>query len=335
MKPEVLLLTLGGTIAMVPGAGAGATPQLSSQDLIASVPQLAAIADIQSLALRQLPGAHLSFNDIDAVAHAIRDADGRGVRGVVVVQGTDTIEETAFALDRLLDVELPVIVTGAMRTAVTPGADGPANLLAAVRVASCNEARGLGCLVVMNDEIHAARFVRKTHTSHPGAFASPLAGPLGWVVEDRVRILHRPAGVARTTSAMASAPVRVALLTACLGDDGVVVDALCDRVNGIVVQAMGGGHVAPDLADALERAARQIPVVLASRCLGGEVLAQTYGFAGGEIDLRRRGLCSAGWLDGIKARVLLTLVLRARDGRADATMIARAFEPWGGGARNR
>lgn len=334
MKSEVLVITLGGTIAMMPGTGVGATPQLSGQDLVASVPQLAAIADIRSLSLRQIPGAHLRFDDIDAVAQAVCDAEARGVRGVVVVQGTDTLEETAFALDRLLDTELPVIVTGAMRTAVTPGADGPANLVAAVRVASSNEARCLGCLVVMNDEIHAARFVRKTHTSHPSAFVSPLAGPLGWVVEQRVRILHRLTSVP-TTFAMNTRSVRVALLTACLDDDGVMVDAVCDQVNGIVVQATGGGHVAPSLADALGRASQKVPVVLASRCLGGEILSETYGFIGGEIDLLKRGLYSAGWLDAIKARVLLNLVLRTGDGTASRETIARAFEPWGGGARSR
>src|SRR5690606_13623708 len=104
--------------------------------------------------------------------------------------------------------------------------------------------------------------------------------------------------------------------------------ALSHGFDGIVVEATGGGHVPPGVAAALEEAAKRVPVVLASRTGAGEVLAQTYGFAGGEIDLQRRGLIRSGWLDGLKAKILLTLLLR--HGCADSGEIARAFEPWGG-----
>ena len=133
-----------------------------------------------------MPSANFSFADVLDVSEAIGDAFASGVDGVVVTQGTDNIEETSFAFDLLVDDERPVVVTGAMRSPSQPGADGPANIRAAVAVAVSPLAKGMGTLVVMNDAIHAARFVRKMHGSSPSAFASPQCGSLGVVIEDRV-----------------------------------------------------------------------------------------------------------------------------------------------------
>ena len=275
--------------------------------------------------------AHLQFADLEALAQEIRDLRALGSAGFVVTQGTDTIEETAFALDRLLsDLDVPVIVTGAMRNPTVPGADGPANLLASVQTALSPQAREQGCLVVMNDEIHAARFVRKTHTSSPAAFSSSPVGPLGWICEGRVRLLTQLQPIASLQNSAAIRDVSVSLLTIGLGDDGSMVRAILHSgVDGIVVEATGGGHVPPGVAEALEEAARKIPVVLASRTGAGETLSSTYGFPGGEIDLQRRGLVRSGWLDGLKARMLLVLLLRRGD--LDRERLEDAFQPWGGG----
>lgn len=334
-KPVITVLSLGGTIAMTQSAQGGVVPTLSGEMLVAAVPALREIAQIEARSFRQLPGAHLQFEDLEDLAEAISAINALGHRGVVVTQGTDTIEESAFVLDRLLDVDMPVVVTGAMRNPTVAGADGPANLLAAVQVAISDQARGSGVSVVLNDEVHAARFVRKMHTTRPNSFSSPIAGPVGWITEGRVsfccKLEKMPAVRASATSASATKKSgRVALVTAALGDSGDQVKAICAAgIEGIVVEATGGGHVAPALAAALEDAARQIPVVLASRTGTGETLASTYAFPGGEIDLQRRGLIRAGWLDGLKARALLTLLLRnSVVGRAD---IATAFEAWGGG----
>lgn len=325
----VTVLALGGTIAMTGDGSAGVLPRLTGEMLVQAVPALARVAQVEGRSFRQVPGAHLRFEDLEDLARTAEQLLAAGQRGVVVTQGTDTIEETAFALDRLLGSEAPVVVTGAMRNPTVPGADGPANLLAAVQVAISEQARGQGCLVVMNDEIHAARFVRKMHTSSPAAFASPMAGPVGWVVEGRVRMASRLPAVAALRRPAPARAARVALLTASLDDDGALADAACERgYDGIVVEATGGGHVCPQLALALERAARRMPVLLASRAGTGETLAQTYGFTGGEIDLQNRGLLRAGWLDGPKARVLLTLLLRNAYAGAD---IGEAFACWGGG----
>lgn len=329
-RPRITVLALGGTIAMTSNGPGGVVPTLTGEALVAAVPALADVADIDASSFRQLPGAHLQYDDLDALAQAIRTVCANGSRGVVITQGTDTIEETAFALDRLLQLDAPVVITGAMRNPTLPGADGPANLLAAVHVAVSKEARGLGCLVTMNDEIHAARFVRKIHTSSPAAFASPLSGPIGWVSEGQVRIAVQPRAIPPIQHADSQVNARVALVTVALGDDGVLITALQPHgFDGIVVEATGGGHVSPGVAAALGEAAQHVPVVLASRTGAGEILARTYGFTGGEIDLQRRGLIRAGWLDGLKAKILLTLLIR--HGYRDRAVIARAFEPWGGG----
>lgn len=323
----IRVFALGGTIAMADGGQQGVVPTLSGEMLVAAVPALRAVADIQVTSFRQVPGAHLGFADLEALASEIDRAIAAGATGVVVTQGTDTIEETAFALDRMLDLEAPVVVTGAMRNPTLPGADGPANLLAAVQVAAGRPARALGCLVVMNDEIHAARFVRKMHTGSPAAFASPLAGPVGFVAEGRARILCRPERVPALRRSATAAEAPVALLTLGVGDDGTLIRAAAQAgYKGLVIEGMGGGHMSVPAADAVEEAVRAVPVILASRTGTGEVLRATYGFPGSEIDLLRRGVIRAGWLDGIKARVLLSLALRHGMARE---AIGGAFAPWG------
>lgn len=311
-RPRVSVLSLGGTIASTQDAGgavAGVVPRLGADDLVAAVPQLLDIADIEAQTFRQCASGDLVWSDLVALSVEVRSRLEAGSAGVVVTQGTDTIEETAFALDLLVRHRRPVVVTGAMRNPTLPGADGPANLLAAVQVAASESASGLGCVVVMNDEIHAARFVRKTHTSSVSTFVSMTAGPLGWVVEGRVRVPLQPVALPPITGVTEPVPP-VALLTVVVGDDSRLVDQLeVLGYAGAVVEALGGGHVPSGMVPSLERLAKRMPVVLASRTGGGEVLRDTYGFPGSERDLIGRGLVPSGSLDGRKARVLLSLLL--------------------------
>lgn len=308
----VAVFSLGGTIAMTTDQRAGGVvPALSAHELLAAVPGLHATgAQLEVHDFRQVPGASLTVEDIAALSYAVAEQLDRGADGAVVTQGTDTIEETAFLIDLMHDREQPVVVTGAMRNPTQPGADGPANLHAAVLTAADPATRGLGCVVTMNDEIHAARLVRKTHTVSPAAFASPGSGPLGWVTEGRVLLRTRPAP--RPFPVFTTAPgrpARVALHTVTLGDDGAVLEALGDQCDGLVVAALGAGHVPQPMVAPLTRLAARMPVVLASRIGNGPVLADTYAFPGSEKDLRDRGLISAGDLDPYKARLLLHLLL--------------------------
>jgi L-asparaginase len=346
----VNVFALGGTIAMaaspggrgavtaartarkVPSAAGrapptgGVEPRLTARGLCRAVPGLDRVARIKTFDLRRLPGAHLGDEHLIGLARAII----KGRAPAVVTQGTDTIEETAFALDLMVGARLPVVVTGAMRHPALAGADGPGNLLAAITVAASPAAEGLGTLVVMGDRIHAAALVRKTHTSAPDAFTSPNAGPIGFVAEGEARILLYP-----TAATVVAIPVRpkdarpVAVIAAHQGDDGALLRAAYDEdLAGVVVAAMGGGHLTPKAADAAEALARRVPVVLASRAGAGPVLARTYGFKGSEMDLVSRGLIRAGWLDPAKARILLALARRAG---FDRRRIRTAFATYGGG----
>ncbi len=165
--PRILVLSLGGTITMLPDASGGIAPKLGASDLVASVPALADVADIEAHSPFRLPSPSLTPANLVDIARRIEQGFADGFDGAVVIQGTDTIEESAFILDLLVRSDKPVVVTGAMRGAEAPGADGPANLLSACIVAASPEARGLGTLVVLNYDIHAARFVQKSHTALP------------------------------------------------------------------------------------------------------------------------------------------------------------------------
>ena len=313
---------------MTQAPGGGVAPALSAPELLAAVPGLDSIeAELRTVDFRRKPGASVSFGDLFELSAAINGALDSGCAGVVVTQGTDTIEEVAYALDLLLDTDAPVVVTGAMRNPTMAGADGPANILAAIRVAVSPSARGLGCLVVLNDQIHAARWVQKTHSASPAAFASPGHGPLGDVAEGRVRI---PVAIRHRSPALEPDParrVRVAVATVVLGDDASLVEALGEQADGLVVAGFGVGHVPAGVAPVLGGLAERIPVVLASRTGAGPVHEHTYGFPGSERDLLARGLIGAGYLDPLKARILLCLLLGSG---ADHTRIREAFAVAGG-----
>ncbi|MFI6803774.1 asparaginase [Streptomyces luteogriseus] len=316
-------MTTGGTASMATaGTGQGVTPKLGAADLLAAVPELGgSTIDLQAEDFRKKPGASLTIDDMADLATRIAELEAAGEAGFIVMQGTDTIEETAFLLDLLHQGDAPVVVTGAMRHAQQSGADGPANLLAAARTVACDDARGRGCMVVMADEIHAARYVRKCHASSPAAFSSPAAGPIGVLIEGIPRFsstIPRPHSVRLPFIRQA----RVPLVTATLGDDGELLAASLDRCEGLVVGAFGVGHVPESWVSTLEKAARQMPVVFASRTGSGSTATATYGFAGSERDLLQRGLIGAGRLDPFKARILLLALLRAD---ADREGIAAAF----------
>ncbi|MET7719128.1 asparaginase [Streptomyces sp. NPDC005407] len=305
-RRRVAVFSLGGTIAMTSQDAGGATPTLSAGDLVAAVPGLAETGvALEVHDFRRLPGASLAFRDLLDLVEEIEALD---VDGVVITQGTDTIEETSYLIDLVYSAEMPIVVTGAMRNASMAGADGPANVLAAVRVAASIEARGNGAVVVFGEEIHAARWARKAHATSPTAFTS-YPGPIGYVAEDRVRIWSQPTEEPKIQRQQLSNDARTAVALIGLGDDGVVLRAIGAQVDGLVVAAFGAGHVPMGCVDALADLAKEMPVILATRTGAGPVLTDTYGFPGSEADLLARGLLAANTLGPIKARILLQLLL--------------------------
>jgi len=331
-RPRILVVGCGGSISSV-SAGLGAVPTLDAAQLVAELPEVEELAEIEARSFGLIPSAYMTLDLVAALHDELRSALGSGwYDGAVVTHGTDTLEEAAFALDLLWSGDAPIIVTGAMRNASLPSPDGPANILASIATAAAPAARGLGALVVLNDEIHAARLVQKSHTTSLAAFRSPSAGPIGYVAEGEARIVLVPAR--REALRPGSTPPSecpVALLTLGIGDDGRLLDAvLRSGYAGLVLEAFGGGHIPAKIAesDLFAEALAAMPVVLSSRTGAGPVLQRTYaGWSGSELDLLDRGLVSSGQLDGLKARVLLTLLLA---GGADRREIARAFAVHGG-----
>ena len=324
---RVAVFAMGGTIAMTPDASGGVVPTLTADDLVAAVPGLAELdVEITARTLWSLPSASITFTHLAGLVDAIRAELDAGATGVVVTQGTDTIEETAFFLDLTVPGPAPVVVTGAMRHPSLAGPDGPANLLAGIRVAASPAARGLGGLVVFNDEVHAARLVRKTHTASTGAFVSPGFGPLGLVVEGEPRLLTTPGTRNCVPIGPRLAEVRVGVVPMALGDDGVLLRCVGGAFDGLVLAGVGAGHVPESVVPVVADVAARMPVVLASRAGAGAMLTHTYSYPGSELDLIGRGLIPSGFLDPYKARVLLQLLLAGGAGREE---IVAAFGRFG------
>ncbi len=309
MKPRVEIIALGGTIASRPRPdAAGVFPDLSAQDIVNAVPAIGALAQVSARTFAALPSVEIDLPLLQRLAALIAELETGGVDGVVVTQGTDTIEETAYALDLLHAGSCPVVVTGAMRNPGLPGADGPANIFAAVACAANNAFRNAGTLVVMDDTIHAAAWVQKLDASSVGAFHSPA--PVGRMVEGRAAPYAQPRRQATIKLPPDARVPYVPILKPGIGESPHMVEAALNLgAAGIVAELSGGGHASNAWADALGKAASSVPVVFASRTRGGRVLNNTYGQPGAEIDLIRRGLIPSGDLDALKARLLLSLLL--------------------------
>ena len=252
---EVTVLAAGGTIAM---AGEdGAVPQLDAEALVAAVPALAAVPGLQARTLGSWPGVHVGAADALAIARAAV-AEAAAGRGVVVTHGTDTLEETAVLCDLIHAADPPIVLTGAIRPASASGADGPANLLDAVRAAGAEATAGAGAIVAFAGELHAARAVRKVDSTSPRAFASPRSGPMGRIIEERVDVWGRP--YRRPPLPVAHLDARVEIVPAALGSDGAMLDAaLVDRrrrdrgraarrrprAARVPARVLGGGRAGP------------------------------------------------------------------------------------------
>lgn len=309
-KPRILLVAVGGTIAMTPSSTGGIAPTLGAADLVAAVPGLNDLAQIDARSPFQLPSASLTQAHLAGVAALIDAELAAGALGAVVVQGTDSIEESAFLLDCLVQSDRPVVVTGAMRGAQMPGADGPANILAAVIVAM-QAPTGLGTLVVLNDEVHAARFVRKGNTGLTSAFTSAPFGPVGHVTEGVFAPALRPTPLAKQPLPGDDVPP-VALIQIGMGDDGRLLSALPGLgYRGAVLVAMGAGHVPAAMVMPIAGLVARMPVILTSRVAEGPVFSRTYGYPGSERDLLARGVIGGAALGPLKARLLLQLLLAA------------------------
>jgi L-asparaginase len=306
---RVHLVATGGTIAM---AGSPARPARSAQELVEAVPGLRDVAEVSAEQVSNVPGVQLDPAAMVRAGAAAARAVEAGADGVVITQGTDSIEETADLLDLLWPHEAPLVVTGAMRPAGAVSADGPANLLDSVTAAASVEARGAGALVVFDGLVHAGVGAVKAHSWRTSGFSS--AAPLGEVREGRVWMRPRLRGEPPAPlEQVAGLPLDayVPMLSAAAGMDGRPLEALLDQdPDALVLTALGAGHVPELMLPAIDRAiAANVPLVVCARAAEGGTLERTYGFPGSESDLLRRGAILAGAATPWKARVRTVLAL--------------------------
>ncbi|HET9853183.1 MAG TPA: asparaginase [Candidatus Limnocylindrales bacterium] len=309
---RVAVIFTGGTISMVANAEAGGkVPTLDGAAILARAPGIDQIAELEIVDVGRTPASHLSFEQLFRIGSEIRRCQADpAIDGVVVVQGTDVIEETAFFWDLILDGEAPVVVTGAMRAASDANDDGPDNLRDAVRCAASPALRGQGVVVVLDHTINEADDVTKTHASALDTFQCLNVGPLGRVEGDRVAV-SRSRGPRRHVAAVRAAE-GVQIVVAHVAMDGSQLDAAAaNGAPGIVVEAAGAGNTSASLLDAAVRAmGRGSAVALTTRAPAGAA-GTGYAFPGGGATWVRAGALLAGHLTGPKARIALALGLGA------------------------
>lgn len=329
------ILFTGGTIAMrVDPATGAASPSMSAADIVAEVPTLRDIAEFEFEEFSRLPGPHVTPDRMWGLARrAAAWLERDDIDGLVITHGTDTIEETAFLLDLVLTSDKPVVLVGAMRTVSDPSWDGPANLIAAARVAACDAARGLGVLVVMDDHVFPAREVRKLHTESSGSFSTPEFGPLGAVDGTRVVLRRRPVSRpdwldprAEPGLRVQRLDTRVAVLQAYTGMDDFLIRALIGHATrGVAMVAFGRGNVPPAVVPAITEAVSSgMLVTVSSRSLAGRVEAR-YGYEGGGLQLQQAGAVLAGDLSGAQARLLQMVALGLDADVARAALLIRKY----------
>ena len=315
-KPKVIIFTTGGTIASINGQ-----PMIDGPVLVQAVPELINYADIEVIEFSKIGSSQMTpnhwLNLSKKVNQVLKDS---AVTGIVITHGTDTMEETAFFLNLTLKSDKPVVMVGSMRSSNEISADGPANLLNAVRVAIESNSVGQGVLLVLNEHIAAARNVFKNHNRNVHTFQSPELGYLGFVDPDKIifyqKVLHP-----HTTQTVFDIDhlerlPKVELVQDFTGFDASILDYFfTKKIDGLVVQTFAGGRASAGVRKGLSNAVdKDIPVVMASGVPNGRIIGPSpYNFpAIFSNDFR-----------GNKARILLMLCLAEG---MDENEIRTAFE---------
>lgn len=307
MPKKILVLHTGGTISMQADAsGAVVTSQDNPMNHVTN--PLKGI-EVQALDFFNLPSPHIKPKHMLALYHKIKE-EADNYDGVVITHGTDTLEETAYFLDTMKIPNMPIVLTGAMRSSNELGSDGVYNYLSALRVASDDKSADKGVLVVMNDEIHAAKYVTKTHTTNVGTFQTPTHGPLGLIMKQE--ILYFKTAEPRVRFNLEHIQGLVPIISAYAGMTDELIDMLdLEHLDGLVIQAFGAGNVPKETAQKLETLLQKgIPVALVSRCFNG-IAEPVYAYQGGGVQLQESGVLFVKELNAQKARLKLLIALNA------------------------
>lgn len=309
MNKKLLILHTGGTISMSEDENGNVSPS-AKNPLLNALEKLSHPAELYQEAILNLPSPHMTLNHWQLLKNRIEKAvHSERFDGIVITHGTDTLEETAYFLDLALNVNIPIAITGAMRSSNELGADGLINLQSAILVALCPESQNKGVLVVMNDEIHHAKFVTKTHTTNVATFQTPTFGPCGLIAKNRVIYFQHLSNYERYPIEKIE-KTNVQLVKAYVGMDSFLLEQLAlSRCEGVIIEGFGAGNLPPSCLNGISALLNaDIPVVLVSRAFNG-VTQDVYDYLGGGKQLKQQGVIFTTGLSGQKARIKLLVLL--------------------------
>lgn len=309
MKKNILLVHTGGTISMELDTKTGGVMLSAANPLALEIDNIQQFANITEVEAFNLPSPHITPARMLELEELIsRLTENNSFDGIVITHGTDTLEETAYFLELSTNFNIPIVLTGAMRSSNEIGSDGVYNLMSAVRVAAADDANDKGVLVVLNDEIHTATNVTKTHSSSVSTFQSPQYGPIGIVTKSAIHFHHAP--LSRTYLPVVSINKKVAMFKIYAGMEfDLLVSISSLGYDGVVLEGLGQGNVPPDVVGGIRRLLSEgLPVILVSRCFNG-IAQDIYAYEGGGKMLKDMGVRFEHGLSGQKARLKLLLEL--------------------------
>ena len=307
MPKKILVLHTGGTISMqADDSGAVVTSQENPMNHVSN--PLEGV-EVHALDFFNLPSPHIKPKHMLALYQKIKE-EADHYEGFVITHGTDTLEETAYFLDTMEVPHKPIVLTGAMRSSNELGSDGVYNYLSALRVASDDKAADKGVLVVMNDEIHAAKYVTKTHTTNVSTFQTPTHGPLGLIMKQE--ILYFKTAEPRVRFDLDSIQGLVPIIPVYAGMTEELLDLLpVDQLDGLIIQAFGAGNVPKETSQKLNALIQEgLPIALVSRCFNG-IAEPVYAYEGGGVCLQKAGVFFVKELNAQKARLKLLIAINA------------------------
>ncbi len=327
--PHIVILATGGTIAGVqpkegdPGYKSGS---LSIETLIQAAPGMDKMARLTGEQIASIGSQDMNDAVWIKLANRINELLATpDVDGIVITHGTDTMEETGYFLDLVVNSDKPVVLVGSMRPATSTSPDGPLNLYNGVAVAADPAAKGLGTLVVANDDLHAARYIQKTNTTDVQTFISPNRGAIGEAYYGKNRYFSYSTQRHNTKSEFSldglTALPRVDIVYAHENVDGALVDAaVAAGAKGIVLAGVGDGNATKTMVDALAAAAKKGVVVVRSSRVGSGIVRRNI-----ELNDDALGFVAAMDLNPQKARVLLRFALTKT---TDIKQIQKYFEEY-------
>lgn len=298
---RILVLHTGGTISMSRGDAGNVVinqvnPMLEHQKLFHNQVELI-VEDIYNL-----PSPQITLERMLFLKNRISQAFDEEIDGVVITHGTDTLEETAYFLELTLEKKIPIVLTGAMRSSNEIGSDGLYNFVSAVWTACSEESQNKGVLVVMNDEIHMAKYVTKTHTTNVATFRTPTFGPIGMITKERTFFAKE--ALPQEVCEVHSVAGNVYIVKAYAGMNGNLFQLLDNnQTDGVVIEALGAGNLPPETLPAIQKLIdREIPIALVSRCSNG-IAEDIYDYQGGGVGLKKMGVIFTQGVNGPKARI--------------------------------